>query len=323
MIKRRRLFFSIIGACVLFLTASLLWGVGPTLACYLPTKDTLKPGMNVLRIESEGRQRCSLLYLPPDYEDGRTLPVILSLHGFASNPHGQRAFSQWEQVAAQVQAVVLYPQGTGFPQRWNADSEFGVDGADDVSFIRDLIEQLNDQIPIDGRRLYLTGFSNGGAMALRLACELSKQFAAAATVATPVTPDLANCRPERSIPLLVFHGTEDQIVPYQGRRAEDWSARALEDRMPTPHLLAAPQWVSLWAENYGCNKDPDPVLRVGSVSGVVYEGCPADAQVVFYTIGGGGHSWPGGWRIPFVGETTKDIFASEVMWEFFKAHSLP
>jgi polyhydroxybutyrate depolymerase len=321
--KRRKTILVFFALCTLSLTAALFWGIGPTLSCFVPGNDDPQSGMNVLRIESGGRQRCSLLYLPPDFDQGRSLSLILSLHGFASNPHGQRAFSQWDTVAAQEYAAVLYPQGTGFPQQWNADSGFGFRGVDDVQFIRDLINQVADQLPIDRKRIYVTGFSNGGAMTLRLACELSDSIAAVASVAAPVSSSLLTCDPDRPIPLLAFHGTEDQIVPYQGRSAKDWQMGAIADHLPTPSLYAAPDWVSRWAEGYSCNPDARPLPQTGNVGGLAYTECQAGTEILFYTVEGGGHTWPGGGRIPFVGLTTDDIFASEVMWAFFQEHPLP
>ena len=324
MSNRHQVMGIVLGTSLLILIGLLYWGIGPTLRCSFPSKDAPQAGITAYRIESGDRRRCYLLYLPPDYEPGQALPLVLSLHGFSSNPHGQRAFSQWDQVAKRTHVAIAYPQGTGFPQRWNADPEFGITGENDVEFIRALIKQLVDQLAIDHKRIYVTGFSNGGAMALRLACELSDQIAAIGTVAAPVSPTLLTCQRDRPIPAIAFHGTQDPIVPYAGRsfsNGQDLSF--IESHIPNPDLYAAPEWTNLWATNNGCAPDPNPLTPQGVVTGIAYEDCVDNASVLFYSINGGGHTWPGGRNIPFVGITTYDIHASEIMWAFFKLHPLP
>jgi polyhydroxybutyrate depolymerase len=111
---------------------------------------------------------------------------------------------------------------------------------------------------------------------------------------------------------MIFHGTADPIVPYQGGPSRDFD-------VPFP---AIPDWVATLAKRNGCQDAPLDLPTSGSVSGVQYAGC---ADVVFYTITGGGHSWPGGNPLPgwIVGVTTKDIDATRTMWAFFQQHPLP
>ena len=324
MSKRQQAIWIFLGTSLLILVGLLYWGIGPTLACSFPSKETPQAGTSVYRIESGGRRRCYILYLPPDYESGSPLPLVLSLHGFSSNPHGQRAFSQWDQVAKYAHVAIVYPQGTGFPQHWNADPEFGISGDSDVEFIQALINQLTDQLPLDHNRIYVTGFSNGGAMTIRLACELGGQIAAIGTVAAPVSPTLLACQFERPVPVIAFHGTQDPIVPYTGRSTVNGqNLRPGESHTPNPDLNAASEWITLLATKNGCAPDPRPLTPQGEVTGIAYEDCVDNASVLFYIITGGGHTWPGGRKIPFVGKTTDDIRASEIMWTFFERHPLP
>jgi polyhydroxybutyrate depolymerase len=305
------------------LLALLVWGVGPTLACAFPSNSSPQAGTNAYRIDSEGGQRCYLLYLPPNFEPKRPLPLIMSLHGFASNPHGQRTFSQWSGVAAEVYAAVVYPQATGFPHRWNADPAFGATGADDVQFIRDLIDHLSVQLPIDREQIFITGFSNGGAMTLRLGCELGTQVAAIGVVSAPVTPSLSSCKSERPIPLIAFHGTLDALVPYEGRTREDWGTPLFGMvNIPTPTLNPVDEWIEQWAQNNGCDAEAKQQKVSDEVTSNTFPNCSPGAEVIYYRIEGGGHTWPGGRKVPMVGAQTEDISASESMWDFFEEHPL-
>jgi len=57
---------------------------------------------------------------------------------------------------------------------------------------------------------------------------------------------------------------------------------------------------------------------------VRYAGCSQGAEVVFYTIEDGGHTWPGGNPLPerITGKTSQEIDATQLMWEFFLRHPL-
>ena len=324
MSKQLRVFLGLFGTGLVILASLLYWGVAPTLACSFPSSDAPRAGSKVFRFESGGHQRCYMLYLPPDFEPGRPIPLVLSLHGFSSNPHGQRTFSQWNRVATQAYIAIVYPQGTEFPQRWNADPEFGLQEVDDVRFIRELLDYLTDQLPVDRTRIFVTGFSNGAAMTLRLACELGDRIAPIGTVAAPVSRSLSTCQPKRAMPLIAFHGTQDPIVPYPGTApGEAQDRRSGKEHIPTPSLLPANEWINLWAEQNGCNAAAHSLAPRGDVAGIVYEDCMRNASVIFYSIDGGGHTWPGGRVIPFVGKTTEDISASVAMWAFFEQHPLP
>ena len=86
-----------------------------------------------------------------------------------------------------------------------------------------------------------------------------------------------------------------------------------------------PLWVKTLAEHNGCRTNPVSLPGNGSVSGVYYQADTNHADVVFYTVTGGGHTWPGGKTMPvaIVGKTTADVDATRLMWDFFVAHPLP
>jgi poly(3-hydroxybutyrate) depolymerase len=71
-----------------------------------------------------------------------------------------------------------------------------------------------------------------------------------------------------------------------------------------------------------CKGDPIDTQISPSVPRLAYTNCPENADVVLYTVQGGGHAWPGGKPLPewIVGRTTREIKASAVMWEFYGEH---
>jgi polyhydroxybutyrate depolymerase len=266
---------------------------------------------DALTVGSE-EERSYLLYVPASYDPAAPTPLVLSLHGFASGPVNQMEVSQWNELADERGFIVAYPSGTGFPKRWNTSGE---GGADDVAFLSDLIDALSEQYNVDPQRVYVNGLSNGGGMSNTLACLRPERIAAIGSVAGAYTEPAGGCNPARPVPVIAFHGTDDRIVPYAGGAAGG----------PQNFVFpAVPDWAAAWAARNGCDATPETLPAQGEVSGVRYSGCTDGAEVVFYTVNGGGHNWPGGGRLPefIVGHTTQDINATATMWEFFEQHTI-
>jgi polyhydroxybutyrate depolymerase len=125
----------------------------------------------------------------------------------------------------------------------------------------------------------------------------------------------SSCNPSRPVPVIIFHGDADPIVPY-------WGGTVSPQKYTMPDIA---NWVANWARFNGCGSQPVDLPASGEVSGIHYTNCDQNADVEFYTIHGGGHSWPGGKALPkfLVGHTTHDIDATQVMWQFFQKHPLP
>ncbi len=266
---------------------------------------------------SSGVKRRYLLYVPKSYDPSTPVALVISLHGFSQWPAHQSGLTGWNDLADEYGFLVVHPSGTGFPKRWRTRGPAGLstDPALDITFISDLIDKLESEYNIDPARIYANGLSNGGGMSVLLSCELSNRIAAIGSVAGAYLSPWSECRSARPVPTIVFHGTADPIVPYLGGPAHG----------PGFDLPSIPKWVAGLAEHNGCAAAPVELPTTsGEVSGVRYEGCSQDAEVVFYIIAGGGHSWPGGGYLPefLVGHTTRDIDATRTMWEFFQRHPL-
>jgi len=263
---------------------------------------------------SSGEEREYLLYVPDSYDPSIPAPLVISLHGFTEWPAPQMYISRWNNLADQFKFMVVYPSGTRFPKRWEATLAPGAETNPDITFIADLIKELERQYNIDPDRIYANGLSNGGGMTFLLACSLSDQIAAIGTVAGAYMLPWSECLGKRPVPAVVFHGTEDPIVPYLGNPGN-------ERHGALPNI---PDWVEHLASRNGCSPEGVDMTPAGTVKGVYYENCTTRSDVVFYTITGGGHTWPGGEPLPefITGITSQDIDATRVMWEFFQDHPL-
>jgi polyhydroxybutyrate depolymerase len=326
MCRRRGCRLIAIAAAVLavVLVLVVIRAVSPSGACRRPAQGPPRPGTSVRSIVSGGLARCYRLYVPPGYDPSRPVPLVFSFHGLAERPEIQQRISGWDEIAAREGFVVVYPQGTGTPLRWNATAMFDAEAVDDVLFFRDMVAELSGLLSIDPQRIYVNGLSNGGAMTYRLACDTADLVAAVGTVAAPVSELPGGCTPSRPVPLVAFHGTADPVVDYEGRSrvAPRW-ATLIGLRPGHIEYQPAPVWTRNWAQRNGCNLDPAQLPASGDASGLHYGQCRAGADVIFYTIDGGGHTWPGGVPIPIVGKTSADMDASSTMWAFFASHPHP
>jgi len=261
---------------------------------------------------SSGEERRYLLHVPESYDPSTPVPLVISLHGFAQWPAHQSQLTGWTELADENGFIVVHPGGLGFPKRWQTEFQDGSAPSPDVTFISDLIDQLEMDYAIDPNRIYVNGLSNGGGMSALLACELSDRVAAMGGVAGAYSFSWEDCPSARPIPAILFHGTEDPIVPYLGGEVDNGRF----------NLPALPSWVEELAQHNGCETPPLEVPASGEVSGIRFENCRENAEVIFYTIDSGGHSWPGGGYLPkwLVGHTTQDMDATQVMWEFFQRH---
>jgi len=262
-------------------------------------------------ILSGGETRRYLLYVPESYNPNLATPLVISIHGFAQWPAHQSQLTGWTELANEHGFIVIHPSGTGFPKRWRT-SGFGENISSDVIFLSDLITKLETEYNIDPNRIFVNGLSNGGGMTIRMACELPGRIAAIGSVAGAYTFPWSECLSARPVPAIIFHGTNDPIVPFQGGPSRDFD-------IPFP---AIPEWVDTLARRNGCSDDVEDIPISDAVNGIEYMGC--DADVIFFTITGGGHTWPGGERLPefLTGTTTDDLNATQVMWEFFINHPL-
>jgi polyhydroxybutyrate depolymerase len=180
--------------------------------------NTLAPGeFNAMSISFGGQTRTFNVHVPPSYTGKRAVPLVLDLHGFTITAADQANMSGFRQKSDQAGFIVVWPQGVS--NSWNA---FGCCGTalsqnvDDVGFLRALVARIATIGNVDHSRVYVTGHSNGGSMSHRLACQAADLFAAIAPVSFPLNVAASACHPSRPIPVIHFHGLDDNVVPYNG-----------------------------------------------------------------------------------------------------------
>jgi polyhydroxybutyrate depolymerase len=246
------------------------------------------------------------LHMPPPgawkgwHTDGtptHKVPLLLALHGGLSTSGAMEQLTGFDSLADHDGFMVAYPDG--FMTTWNAGDCCGAakwGNVDDVAFLTKLIDKLDSTGMVDPDRVYVTGFSNGAGMAYRMACQSSARIAAIGVVeGALVTP----CDPARKVSVIIFHGTADPAVPYNGGGTRN----APTDNRPFPPVSSALDfWKSF--DKLGAPKVSSHLTAQASSNATRCVSSGQGVEVVLCTIDGGGHQWSN----------------TDLQWSFFAAH---
>jgi polyhydroxybutyrate depolymerase len=298
-------------------------------------------GDTSIDVDFRGTTYPVLVYVPADLHRNRRVPLVLNLHGSTANGQIQMDISNLRAVADDEGFIVAAPNGAiplprdplpaGGSWAWNVP---GVpttagqlpppDARNDIQFLSRVIDVVSEQLCTDLRRTYAAGHSGGARMTSALGCYLSERIAAIAASAglragrpdpdDVSVPEIEDCRPERPVPVVTWHGQEDVVNPYLGNGDRRWG-------------YAVPVGVQTWARLNGCRRGPQATTVSEHVTRFTYTRCRQGADVVFYRISNGGHTWPGATEpaasLAGPGLTSQEINASRILWDFFEGYRLP
>jgi len=273
-----------------------------------------------------GRLRTYQLHIPLGLDPAKPVPLVFVLHGGGGDGLQMERFSGFSALSDQHGFIACYPDGVDrawYDGRVVDDSRAHRDKIDDAGYIDALIAVIARKHPIDQKRVYATGISNGGFLSHWLGAKLAKRFAAIAPVAGGMAPALAvDFKPEAPVSVVILQGTEDPFVPFDGGPIKFQRGQTV-----STHTA-----LTKWVVHDGCkdgvteelpDTDPDDGTRVKRTT---YAGGKDGTEVVLYTISGGGHTWPGGpLYLPqfSIGRVCRDIDANQVIWDFFSKHPKP
>jgi polyhydroxybutyrate depolymerase len=285
--------------------AAVAWRTGASAVHYAsdPAREpcpALTPGDHVLTIPTAEGLRQVRLHVPPNAY--RPRPLVLALHGAGQTGGDMARDTGFSRLADREHFLVAYPSATGPNAFWNMSGQ--VAGApNDVEALERSLDQLERSACVNKARVYVTGVSNGGGMAARLACELSEKLGGVAAVAGGYKA-LPPCKPERPLPVLEIHGTADKVVPYAGQ--------------PPDFKGSVPRWLAMWRRIDGCRGKAARLVPSTGVTEIAWRHCAAGTRVEHVRLDGAAHGWPGGSRTK---PPPAPFAATWRTWQFFR--SLP
>jgi polyhydroxybutyrate depolymerase len=271
--------------------------------CAAPASAQLAPGLHALSIDFGGLTRLYDVYVPARYDGATPAPLVLDFHGFTHDKDAQREKSGFDRTADTAGFLVAYPQGFGLLASWNTPTCCGEAqrlGLDDVGLAVAIVDAIAAATPIDRRRVFATGHSNGGALAHLLACRRADVFAAVAPVAfpLPVSP-ASDCQPSRGVPVLHFHGFSDPSIPFSTTSSI------------APY--SAPGSLVAWATIDQCTSAPNVFFRTGGSFCGGLTGCRDGAAALLCALRGDHALY----------ENTDGVPIADVMWAVLSRYALP
>jgi polyhydroxybutyrate depolymerase len=230
---------------------------------------------------------------PPAFYKGPA-PILISLHGYTSSGSGQESYMKMKSEASKRGVIYVLPNGTkdgagnAFWNAGNSCCNFFGSKVDDVGYLMGLINQVNAKYPVDRKRIYFMGHSNGGFMTYRMACERSKEIAAVIIFSGSVDTARPNCKPI-PISVLHIHGSADTTISTSGAQLTSNSSV----------FASVANNLAFWSTVDSCGKtDPLPNKSssldlvsdlAGSETSTYKFICSTKASLEYWNIEGGSH----------------------------------
>ena len=313
-----------------------------SISCHKPNDNSNQTeyGLFTKNIVVDGVSRRYAIYIPQN--SGTALvPLIFELHGggiYIEDMTGESGhktpYKLWMELADNEKFIVVYPEGLNGAYNkptWNdcRGDCIVYSNADDVHFTDTLITTISTNHNIDQDRIYVSGTSNGGFMALRLASELSNKIAAVASIAAAM-PAVSDCnQPDNPISVLFMNGTDDNHMPYNGGYVSNPPNPDHGSALST--IASVNYWIAI------NHTDTIPITYTfpdldssdgGIVERFVYKNGNQGTEVVLYKVNGGGHSAPSikeqysALYEQYFNKQNHDIEMTTEVWNFFKNKTL-
>ena len=275
-------------------------------------------------MQHEG-ERSYLLHVPPAYVAGREWPLVVVLHGAYSDGKATEELTRFSAIADRQGFVVAYPNATARPagtlQLWNAGHCCGkqvADHVDDLGFVGAVLDDVEQKVKIDPRRVFVVGYSNGGMLAFLVASRYAERVAAVGVVSGNMTgrgsleePEFDAPPPAKPVSLVFVQGTLDKHVPYAGGSHDDF--------VEIPFDVTGRHWAMADA----CvGEAGEKAPFDGAVTERTFGPCANGTQVRLLSIHGWKHEWPGGARMQKLApdDPLRSFDAAEILWTFFAGH---
>lgn len=214
-------------------------------------------------------------------------PLLILLHSASTSGAHQENYMHLGPIAKKNGIIYIAPDGTVNPEGkrfWNASKSCCnkyKQEVDDVAYINSLIDEISAKTPVDPKRIYLIGHSNGAFMSFTFACKTNKVAAIVAIAGAMDTE--SNCTPSTPVSLLNIHGTADKTIKIDGgvlNNSPYTSAKSTVTRIALANKCSIPAITK---------KDFEPTLK-GAETTVINYTCHTHTHLQYWKIAKGSHS---------------------------------
>lgn len=246
---------------------------------------------------SVGGDRPAKVYWPKGMRPDQSYPVAVMVHGYSVNGFLQNVVLGLVERVSKYDMVLIVPEGTknsAGARFWNAFPDccnFDGSDVDDVQYLKDLVEEVDEHILVDRARISFVGHSNGGYMSYRMACEHPEWVRSIVVLAGSMPVDESRCADAHGVRVLHIHGTEDHTVPW---------ANNVDGTPGDGHGIiskGAKDSVARWVQKNGCDTTALETQREDFFKAIEGEetqiqrwtSCEDDNVVEYWEVEGGDH----------------------------------
>lgn len=249
--------------------------------------------------------------VPASYDPSQQYPLLIVLAGFGNVGTDTAAYLGFTQLAADQTIFLVAPDADVLHARYAWDPSPDRFPNFDVEYLMAIIHDMEAKYPIDHRRVFVAGHSEGAHMAHRMGCDASDDVVAIMSHAGQVSKVPSECAPAQAVSVVEIHGTADQVIGYNGD---------VQNNPPDPSIPSAHETVGVWARNDACTGaialtgatlDLDAAIAGSETTVEAYSGCPSGIAVELWSDVGGVHR-----------PVLTSAFAPAA-WAFLSAHARP
>ncbi len=273
-------------------------------------------GKTSREVTIDGAKRTYIVYLP-DGDPSAAMPLVFVHHGYTMSGQLMFDITKYAALADTEKIALAFPDGQGGPNTlgapWNVGSDLcpSTGGAppvatgDDFKLLDAMQADISQDQCIDGKHVFVTGFSMGGYFSHHAGC-MRADLAAVAPHSGGTHP-LDTCVTQNK-PIIIFHGTADPLIP---DGCDDPSAPAVPNVVPS---------ATAWATRNGCDLTTHDITVTDGTCRV-YDNCPPGGQVELCTFTNMGHCWAGGAASAGIYSCPTYADATMLEWQFFKTYA--
>ena len=266
-------------------------------------KDSVSASLSTQCIEFEQIERCWSLLVPGNLSATDSVSLVLDLHGHGGSSESQHEMSGFANLAVEKKFIVAYPQG--YENFWGINID-GVDNdLDDVGFLLTIIETIVDTYPVNEKKIYMTGWSNGCMMTQRFAVETQNILASAGCMSGYLMTDAPSSY-TAPIPFMEVHGMLDETVNY----VDNTGTTMFYFQNIAGLNKGATQNLDYWADLNGCNGLGPELITINEDYDIRgYSECDSGAEVRLMSLFVAGHN-------PYLSGNPTGTPSSTILWEF-------
>lgn len=174
--------------------------------------------------------------------------IAIFLHGAPGSPEKVADIFGAKMIAKQFNLVSLAPQGNGSGYQWHSTNNT-TENNTDIDYLLALIARVQSQYRFSDDKIYIFGYSAGGFMAYKLACQIPARLTAVISLAGQYRGDFTHCATSVPVAIHHLHSMTDQDVPFNGRSAGS--------------IASVPDTMAFWQHKNTCGNDKSILIQAG------------------------------------------------------------